>query len=95
MLTGKALATCITPIIKPFVVTGRLIYNEALRARSIIRLNRRFLDEFSQLQSNKEWTYRLEFWRSTEKTIRRLQEAQKTGEGVPVLLYIYPEEISR
>jgi len=82
----------ITPQLRPLVVSGRLIYNEALRARSIIRLKRRFLEEFSQLHSNVNWNYTLEYWRTPEKTIRRLQEAKRTGSGIPLLLYIYPEE---
>ena len=86
------LQTAIAPLFKPLVVKGRLIYNEALRARSIIRLKRRFLEEFSQLHANKAWSYTLEYWHNTEKTIRRLQEAKRTGEGVPVLLYIHPDE---
>lgn len=82
----------IAPLLKPLIVGGRLIYNEAQRARSIIRLNKSFVNEFSQLEMNKNWRYKLEYWRSTDKTIRRLQLARQTGEGVPVLLYIYPED---
>ena len=73
---------------RPVIVKGRLIYSEAMRSSSVIRLKKQVLDHFPQLKSGK-WDYQLEYWRNNETTIQRLKEAQENKEVVPLLIFIH------
>ena len=76
---------------RPLIVNGRLIYNEAKRACSIIRFKKRIIDEFPELKSG-NWSYQLEHWKDYPTTIERIKEAQEGEEKVPILLFIYKED---
>jgi len=82
--------TEIKKLTRPLIVKGRLIYNEARRACSIIRFKTKILDEFPDLRSG-NWSYQLEHWKDYPTTIERLKEAQDCQEKVPMLLFIYKE----
>ena len=82
----------IKPVIKPIAIQGKLSYLESLRAFAVIRLKRKIIDIFPQLQENQSWCYHLEYPRSSIQAIKLIEEA---GENVPFLLYIYPENEPR
>jgi len=75
----------ITPLLRPIIVTGKLFYEEAARAFVLIRLKRRIIQEFPQLESNLGWSYQLEYHRTKEQTIKRIENGE-----IPLLVYIYP-----
>ena len=79
----------IKPLLRPIITTGKLFYEEAARAFVLIRLKRRIIHEFPQLQKNVGWSYQLEYHRTISPTIARIQEAEQK-EGVPLLVFIYP-----
>ena len=85
----KTFQKIIKPITQPLIVNGRLIYNEANRASSIIRLKKKIVKEFPDLKKNKNMLYQFEFWRSYEETINRIKQMEEKGQGIPFLIFFY------
>ena len=82
----------IKPITQPLIVNGRLIYNEANRTSSIIRLKKKIIKEFPDLKRKKKMLYQFEFCRSYEKTIDRIKQMQERDQGIPFLIFFYAEK---
>ncbi len=78
----------ISPLTKPLIVHGRMMYDDYSGAYAIIRFKRRVLDFFSQLYSDEEWMYQLEYWHDYKTAEDRIKEANAKGEGIPILLFI-------
>ena len=81
----------VKPLEKPIIIQGPLTYQESVRAFATIRLKRRIIDEFPQLQENKKWCYRLEYERTYTAAIQRIERAKASEEGIPLLLFIYTD----
>ena len=82
----------ITPILRPVVVQGRLIYDARSHAFTIIRLKKRIVEEFPQLKKDQHWRYTLEFWPDYDLTVDRIIEAYRKQENPPLLVFVYPEQ---
>ena len=81
----------IFPSNHPLIIIGKLSYDETLGAFSVIRLKKRFIDEFSDLKLGSNWFYQLEYLRTYDQAIKRIEGAQRLEQGIPILLFIYQE----
>ena len=77
---------------KNLTISGKISYNESLRAYTTIRLKKRIVDLFPSLQQNQEWQYHVEFHENPSTLLKRITEAAEKKEGTPLLLFIYSSD---
>lgn len=75
---------------KTLTISGKISYNESLRAYTVIRLKKRIVDLFPELHQNQEWKYQVEFYEHPSTLLNRIAEAAEKNQGTPLLLFIYP-----
>ncbi len=80
----------------PIVINGSLNYCERNKSNSIIILQKEIRLEFTDLtKKTKKTKYRLEYFRDDYiKFFERTKEIIKAKKGIPMLLFLYKEEVN-
>lgn len=75
-----------------FFSEGSVWFHENTHAHAIIRLKRKFIEEFPSLKERKPIFYRLESLQTFEEIQSRIAELKKSKQGIPILLFLYEDE---
>ena len=77
-------------------VYGRVSYHDKARAWNTIRFQKVILDKFPQLRNKTSAiTFKLEFCESYDNTIKRIMQLRGKKGGVPLLLYLFQDDIAK
>lgn len=75
----------------PLISEGNISYNKDLRALSIIRLKKKIVKEFPELNALKQAFYRAELWNNYNQLKQRINQIIIKKQGVPILLFLFKE----
>ncbi len=86
--------TYLIPTDKQKTITGKLAYNESVRAYNIIRLKKGILDHFSQLrQKGNSFSYEMLVSHHYDILEEIIKKARKEGRAPPLMLWIKIDEM--
>ena len=85
--------TYLIPTDKQKTITGKLAYNESVRAWNIIRLKKDILDYYTQLrQKNSTFSYEMQVSYHYDIIEKLIKKAKKEGRAPPLMLWLKIEE---
>jgi len=73
---------------KPVISQGSLYYDNHNRMKSIIRLKKKLMEAFGNINFQGEVFHREEYYPSIDDSIARLIELKKEGGANPILLFL-------
>jgi hypothetical protein len=89
----RYIMTYLTPISQQKTITGKLAYNESVRAWNIIRLKKDILDYYTQLrQKSKTFSYEMQVSHHYDIIESIIKKAKKEGKAPPLMLWLKIEE---
>ena len=74
---------------QPIVSKGQVMYYERFRSRCLILLKKEIREAFNALQERQaSISYAIEFYRTKEDFMQRIQKVLDNGQGLPFLLFL-------
>jgi hypothetical protein len=90
---GGNIMTYLTAIKEQKTITGKLAYNESVRAWNIIRLKKDILDHYAALrQKNSNFSYEMQVSHHYDIIETLIKKAKKEGRAPPLMLWLKIEE---
>lgn len=71
---------------------GKVYYNESFQAWNTLKLKKELFAEFPQLMEKRsKFSYKLAYYRDSEKFLEEIKEQIKSGEGMPLLIWLFKD----
>lgn len=71
---------------------GKVYYSESFQAWNTLKLKKELFSEFPQLREKmSKFSYELVYYRDSDEMLKKMKELAKSGECVPLLLWLFKE----
>ncbi len=81
------------PVTPSICVKGIVSYTTNQGAWNLIRLKRKFLDKFPQLEDKKsKFSYKMIFHENQKDFEKELRKMKKSKDAIPILFFLYKEK---
>jgi len=71
---------------------GKVYYNESFQAWNTLKLKKELFAEFPQLMEKRsKFSYKLAYYRDYEKFLEEIKTLIKSGETMPLLIWLFKE----
>lgn len=72
---------------------GKIAYSESFQAWNVLKLKKELFSEFPQLKEKRsKFSYKLIYFRDSKELKNEMTEFIKSGQGMPLLLWLFKEK---